>query len=231
MQWLGSHEPTVLFSLLLVVAGLWVFVAIADDVVEGAALPTDQRIINALRHPGDPRRPIGPAWLPEAARDITALGGVVTLSLVTFVTAGFLWLNGKRGTARVLLLAVCSGAVLTFWLKELFDRPRPAAELHLTEVATASFPSGHSMMSAVVYLTLGSLLAATFSQWRLRVYVVGVTLMLTLLIGLSRVYLGVHYPSDVLAGWAAGLAWAVLCRLLLRRLAHRGRVEAPPSEP
>src|SRR5205085_9940078 len=106
-----------------------------------------------------------------------------------------------------------------------FDRPRPSVVPHLSHVMTSSFPSGHSLLSAVVYLTLGSLLARLVGPPRLKLYFLGVAVLLSFLVGLSRVYLGVHYPTDVLAGWAAGLTWAVLCWLLARYLQHRGAVE------
>jgi undecaprenyl-diphosphatase len=86
------------------------------------------------------------------------------------------------------------------------------------------------MASAVIYLTLGALLARFAVRRRVRVYVVGVSLLLTLLIGITRVFLGVHYPSDVLAGWSAGLGWALLCWLVARYLQYRGAVEAPGSQ-
>jgi undecaprenyl-diphosphatase len=117
--------------------------------------------------------------------------------------------------------------LLSTLLKDVFDRPRPSVVPHLSYVATSSFPSGHSLMAAVVYLTLGSLLARLVQSARLKLYFLSVAVVLACLVGMSRVYLGVHYPTDVLAGWAAGLAWAVLCWLLARYLQQRGAVEKP----
>jgi undecaprenyl-diphosphatase len=127
----------------------------------------------------------------------------------------------------LVLIATLGGWGLGLLLKAVFGRPRPSVIPHLVEVQSLSFPSGHAMMSAVVYLTLAALLAQLSAQWAQRVYILAVGLLLTLLVGLSRVYLGVHYPTDVLAGWSAGLAWAILCWLVGRWLQRRGIVEKP----
>jgi undecaprenyl-diphosphatase len=110
-------------------------------------------------------------------------------------------------------------------LKEFFERPRPDLVPHGAEVFTASFPSGHAMMSAVVYLTLGALLARVETGLRVKAFVLSVSVLLTVLVGISRVYLGVHWPTDVLAGWTVGAAWAVMCWLIARVLQRKGRVE------
>ncbi|MBM3856033.1 MAG: phosphatase PAP2 family protein, partial [Verrucomicrobia bacterium] len=120
-----------------------------------------------------------------------------------------------------------SGLVLSTMLKYFFGRPRPDVVPHLSPAALASFPSGHSMLSAIVYLALGTLLARLVSEMRLKLYILGMALTLTFLVGASRIYAGVHYPSDVLAGWTAGLVWAVLCWLAARYLQERGSVEKP----
>lgn len=129
-----------------------------------------------------------------------------------------------------MLAAIIGGVVVSTLLKSLFDRPRPDLVPHLSHVYTSSFPSGHSMLSAIVYLTLGSLLAAVMPSRKLKVYVLAVAIIVTVVVGASRVYLGVHYPTDVLAGWLAGLVWALLCWLIARWLQRRGKVE-PESNP
>src|SRR5207302_4145258 len=126
-----------------------------------------------------------------------------------------------------LLVATLGGFLISGLLKNHYERPRPAVVPHLSYVYSSSFPSGHSMLSAVIYLTLGSLLARLAERRRLKIYCVAVAMLLTFLVGVSRVYLGVHYPTDVLAGWAAGLAWAVLCWLVTRYLQRHGAVEKP----
>jgi undecaprenyl-diphosphatase len=140
------------------------------------------------------------------------------LVLVTLAVAGFLFLDRKYAGMAFVLVAVAGGLILSSILKSSFDRPRPDIVPHLSDVYTSSFPSGHSMMSAIVYLTLGTLLSQMVENRRLKFYFFTVALLLTGLVGFSRVYMGVHFPTDVLAGWTAGLVWAVVCLLIARML-------------
>ena len=211
-------EPRLLVVLLLLSAAVFGFAQIADEVIEGDTRAFDERVLLALRTPGDPSNPIGPPWVEELARDVTGLGGVWLLGFFTLVAAGYLFLAERPRAAGVLLLANAGGFGLSFLLKSGFDRPRPSLVPHETIVYTTSFPSGHAMISAVVYLTLAAMLSKVQTRRRLRVYIMGVACLMTVAIGSSRVYLGVHYPTDVLAGWTAGSAWALLAWLLLRRL-------------
>jgi undecaprenyl-diphosphatase len=165
--------------------------------------------------------------VPEVARDLTALGGVAFLTLLTLSVAGFLWLRKMYGAMWLVLGSTLGGLLASTTLKLMFDRPRPDLVPHLSDAFTSSFPSGHSFLSATVFLTLGSLLGRFVYQRRLKAYFLLVAVALTLLVGISRVYMGVHYPTDVLAGWSAGLAWALACWLLARFLQHRGAVDPP----
>jgi undecaprenyl-diphosphatase len=223
--WLGGADLLLLLALLALVGGVWGFVELADAVRAARTQRLDERILLALRNPADPAVPIGPRWLEEAGRDVTALGGPAVLTLMTAAVVGFLLLDGRFGAMWLVLLATSGGLLLSTLLKGLYDRPRPQVVPHLAQYSTTSFPSGHSMLSAVVYLTLGSLLARLVGPRRLKVYFLSVAVLLTGLVGTSRVYLGVHYPTDVLAGWTAGLSWAVLCWLIARYLQRRGAVE------
>lgn len=223
-----SLEELVPFAILaLIAAMLAAFGKIADEVVDGQTHAFDEAILRALRNPGDLADPIGPAWLEHVMRDITSLGSFTVVTLVTLVAVAYLLIDGKRAAAVFVLIAIAGGVVLSEGLKHLFARPRPELVAHLVEVQTASFPSGHAMLSAVTFLTLGALLARIQSRRRLKAYVVSVAILLTLLIGASRVYLGVHWPTDVLAGWCAGAAWAMGCWLLAIWLQARGRIEQP----
>ncbi len=225
--WLGGADLAVLLALLILVLGGLGFFLIASAVRAGETQSLDEHVLLALRNPADPADPLGPPWMKEVGRDLTAIGGIAFLVLTTVSVAGFLLLCRKYHALGLLLVAVGGGLALSTLLKGAIDRPRPTVVPHLSYISTSSFPSGHSMLSAVVYLTLGSLLARMVQQRRLKLYFLAVALLLSFLVGLSRVYLGVHYPTDVLAGWAAGLAWAVLWWLLARHLQRRGAVEQP----
>jgi undecaprenyl-diphosphatase len=201
-------------------------VALAGEVVDGDTQWFDDRMMHMLRNPHDPADAIGPRWVENAARDITALGSVVVVCMVTAMVCGYLLL-ARRYTFTILVLAATGGGLLLAGgLKLLFNRPRPPTEMHLVHVTTSSFPSGHSMLSAIVYLTLAAMLSRVLVQRRFRYYFVALATILSGLIGLSRVYLGVHYPSDVLGGWLAGLAWATFCWLIARWLQKERRVES-----
>lgn len=222
---IGSYEPQMLAVLVLLAGAVWAFVELADEVTEGATASLDERVLLALRNPGDATDPLGPVWFEELARDITAFGGIGVLVLITAVAAGFLVLQRKQHMATYLVIATGGGVFFSTLLKAAFNRARPDLVPHGQAVYTSSFPSGHSMMSAVVLLTIGALLAGAQPSLRLKTYLLSVAVLMTLLVGLSRVYLGVHWPTDVLAGWMAGAAWALLCWAVAERLRFRGDVE------
>ena len=224
--WVKRHDNLLLLVVLLVVVGgVWGFVELAGDVMEGDTQKFDDWAIRALRRPDNPAVPIGPRWLHELGRDMTALGGVAVMIMLTGAVAGYFLLVRKYHAMWLVMAATVGGLVLSTALKWGFDRDRPQLVPHLSQVYTSSFPSGHSMLSAVVYLTLGSLLTRLVPQRRVKIYFLVVALLLTFLVGVSRVYMGVHYPTDVLAGWTAGLVWALLCWLAARQLQKRGAVE------
>lgn len=213
-----KREPVVLLVLLVIAAGIWGFVELADEMSEGDTHAFDAKLIVAMRNPQDFQDPLGPKWLEELGRDFTALGSMGILSVFSLAAAGFLFLHRKWRTALFLLAAVSGGYLLSFGLKAGFDRPRPDLVAHGAYVVTTSFPSSHAMMSAVTYLTLGALLAYSHPRRLVKVYLIFLSLSITLMVGISRVYLGVHWPTDVLAGWALGASWALLCWLLARWL-------------
>jgi len=229
INWTRRREIVVLLAVLMVVLGTWVFINLADEVKEKDTQNFDERIVIAMRRPENRAIPIGPPWLHEVGRDITALGGVAVLSGLTMVVAGFLVMRKQYHALWLVLIATFGGLALSTLLKSIIARDRPTVVPHLSYVTTSSFPSGHSMLAAVAYLTLGSLLARLVVEWRVKNYILVVGLLVTFLVGVSRVYMGVHYPTDVLAGWAAGLVWASICWLVARALQHRGAVE-PPTE-
>ncbi|MGG5818447.1 phosphatase PAP2 family protein [Falsiroseomonas sp. HW251] len=218
-------ELRVVLAVLLVAGALWGFVALAGEVMEGETLAFDRALLLALRDPANPADPLGPSWLREVGRDMTALGGIAVLTLLTIGVLAFMALRALWGAAGLLLASVLGGMVASNLLKAAFDRARPDLVPHGSIVMTASFPSGHAMMSAVVYLTLGVLLARVEPRRRDKAFILSCAVFLTLLVGVSRVYLGVHWPTDVLAGWCLGAAWALGCWLVARWLQRRGAVE------
>ncbi len=210
----------------IIVLGIAAFFLLAVEVNRGDTQHFDEQILRSLREPNDPKVLRGPVALEEAARDITSLGGYALSILLVTIVAVFLACDGKHGAARFLLAAVIGGWLLQKGLKAWIGRPRPIVVPHLMPVESTSFPSGHSMMSAIIFLTLGVILSRLeLKHPRLRIYFLSVAFLLTGLVGLSRVYLGVHYPTDVLAGWTAGLVWAMLCSLVAQYLQRRGAIE------
>ena len=218
-------ELPVLLLVLVLGGGVWAFIEVAESVAGEETHQVDEYILLAMRNPDDLSDPVGPLWLEEVGRDVTALGGVAVLVFVTFAATVYLLLRRRRGGALFVFGAVLGGILLSMLLKAGFDRPRPDLVPHESHVYSASFPSGHSLMAAVVYLTLGALLARIHSRRAVKVYFLSLAILLTVAIGLSRVYMGVHWPTDVLAGWSAGAVWAVLCWMAALWFQHRGMVE------
>jgi undecaprenyl-diphosphatase len=214
-------ERSVLLAVLIVAGGISGFAALADVVCAGRTRGLDEWTLRCLRRPDDPAALVGPAWMKEAVRAVTSLGGVSVLVGVNLAVAAGFAVRRKFATLAFILASVVGGLLLWLMLSSYFARPRPQIVPYLCSVTGNSFPSGHSMMSAVVYLTLAALLASRAVRRRSKLLVITAALLLAGLIGSSRVCLGVHYPSDVLAGWTAGLVWATACWLLARRLRKR----------
>ncbi|HEY4264999.1 MAG TPA: phosphatase PAP2 family protein [Micropepsaceae bacterium] len=214
-------------ALAAIAALLFVFGVLAENVIQAQPFAFDNAILLALRVPGNRAIPIGPAWLPETARDITSLGSIPVIGLLLLAVTGYLLLERKRGSARWILAAAIGGVLLDDLLKFAISRPRPDMIDASVRVFSTSFPSGHASLSAIAYLTLGALLAQTHDSIPIRVYILALAAALTILVGLSRLYLGVHYPSDVLAGWCIGGAWALACWSAMRWLQHPSPVDSP----
>ncbi|HYD44555.1 MAG TPA: phosphatase PAP2 family protein [Phenylobacterium sp.] len=208
-------------------AGLLSFLEIADDMAEGDTRGVDEALMLMLRDPGELSEPVGPAWVKTMAMDFTSLGSLAVLGLIVLLLAGLFLALRRRLEAALIVASAGGGLALSQGLKAFFDRDRPDPAWHAVEAVNASFPSGHAMLSAVVFLTLGALVSRFATRRRIRAWALGTAMLLTLLVGLSRVYLGVHWPSDVLAGWCLGSAWAGGCWLaaflIERRAARRAR--------
>jgi undecaprenyl-diphosphatase len=223
--WLGFAQREVGLTSILFLFALITLGFVGGEQLMGGSF--DRDLLLTLRTDGDPADPIGSVQFEEAVRDITALGSFAVLSLVALATVGFLIAGKKYAEAGMMAFAAIGGQVLSEVLKAYFDRPRPDFVAHIVETTSASFPSGHAMMSAAIYLSIGAMLARIQTKRRLKTYIHVTALLLTLLVGASRVYLGVHYPTDVLGGWCLGAAWAILCWSMLAWLT-RSKDDAPP---
>lgn len=214
-----------LIALSLIMSGLWFFAELADVVMEGGSRAFDRFLLLSLRSPGNPQDPIGAPWFEETVRDFTSFGseGVVIFILLTAV--GFLLLQRKRRSIMLLLASVLGGWTLSFLLKIAYDRPRPELVAPIADTMSPSFPSGHALLSATAYLTIGALLSRVQSGRALKIYLMLLAILLTLIVGLTRVYLGLHWPTDVLAGWTVGGVWALTCWLVADLLQRRGKMD------
>ncbi len=194
---------------------------IAEGTIAERVKALDRALFLALRSAEDPDDPLGPLWLESSVRDITALGSTTVLTLITLGALGYLLLVRQRAAALLFGVTVVGAEILYNLLKVLFDRPRPDLVPHATEVMTLSFPSGHATMSAVVFLTLAALHTRFQRTRAASVFIMALAVLIALLVGLSRIYLGVHWPSDVLAGWVLGAAWVFACWKVAQRLRER----------
>ncbi|MCO6392816.1 phosphatase PAP2 family protein [Aliihoeflea aestuarii] len=198
-------------------SGVTGFLVIVALKYAGALDRIDEVVLVALRAVDDRTAPIGPSFLEQAVVQFTALGGYTVMGVVVIVATGALILSQHRRLAAILPTAFLSAIALENLLKSIFARPRPDIVGHLVETHSMSFPSGHAMVGAVMWLTLGAIVAHLAHRSALRRYALVVALAMAFLLGLSRLYLGVHWPSDILAGWALGVAWAALILLAMPR--------------
>jgi undecaprenyl-diphosphatase len=202
------------------------FGELAEHVVAGSTQAFDEMV---LRWIAPHRTPI----LDGTMLEITALGTGTVVMMIVGVAGLFLWLTQHRYSAMLLLASTAGGIVLNGLLKVRFDRPRPHVITWGANAVSSSFPSGHAMSATIVYGTVAYLAARLQQRVWARWLTMGLALLLIALIGLSRIYLGVHYPSDVLAGAIIGLAWAGFCMAMLeavQRIAQRSDSELREHE-
>lgn len=230
LRWVASHELITIFLLAVIGTGVWGFVSIADEVIEGDSRQLDEAILLSMRSAEDRSDPIGPSWFEEAGRDVTALGSVAALSIFTAAFAGYLYIKKQPWIAVFVVAAIVTGTVVSTAMKSGFDRPRPDLVPHETEIYTKSFPSGHSAMSSLVFLTLGAVMARAERDRSTRVFLIVLPVLLSVLVGISRVYMGVHWPTDVLAGWLFGITWAAASWLVFRFIQHRYALKVQSSD-
>ncbi len=204
-----KYEPRLLIAAGAIAGAMLLIGVLGDSISDGARFAFDSTVLLWARGGAMHGSPIGPAWFKAAMIDITAVGGVTVLVLVVTLVSGFLVLKRRWFTLGLLLGGTVSGSLTVSLIKNLVGRPRPEITDHLVQVSSLSFPSGHAANSAIVYLTMAALIDQIVEGSGARLYVIGSAASLVILIGFSRVYLGVHWPSDVLAGWVFGTLWAI----------------------
>lgn len=178
----------------------------------------DERLLLAMREAGDLANPLGPAWFESAVRDVTALGSRIVLAAMVVAVAGYLIAIGRWRRACALLACAVTGSLMVELAKLFFDRPRPDLVPHGVSTLSLSFPSAHATQASVVYLSIAAVVAAHETSLAGRSFLLATAAIVALAVGLSRVYFGVHWPSDVAAGWALGAAWASACWLVEARV-------------
>lgn len=211
---MSSFKP----SIVVPVAAALIFLALAAMVASGQSFALDSKLILAFRSAADPSVPLGPAWLQEAMRDLTALGSFVGLGSMMLVAALILWKCDHQRLAIGLLVAIGSGMVASTVLKIVIGRNRPDIVEHAALTFTASFPSGHAFLSSVTLLCIAGFVGLAVRRDDITRLSVALAWCLILAIGISRIYLGVHWPTDVLAGWCLGTAWSSLAVATLGRM-------------
>lgn len=219
----GNANRLPVFLLGIITLGVYGFIQIADEMAEGEIRNFDETLFLMFRVADDPSRSLGPAWLQETAVEVTAVGGYPLIVLTLAAVCGFFIVTRHYGAALYAVTSIGSGALISYTLKQYYARPRPDLVDHLDTVHTASFPSGHALVTTVAYLTLAAIVVGYLETSRARIYVISVAVLVAVMVGVSRVYLGVHWPSDVAAGWALGAAWASFSWLIFHMLQRRNQ--------
>jgi len=231
----ARSEIAAVTALFVVAVGTAAFADLAEDMTEGDGQMFDQAVLAAMRPNADPSDAWGPWWLEEAAADLTSLGGIAVLSLFATIVVVFLFMQRKRLSALLLLFGLGGGVALGEGLKAGFEGDRPPQVYQAVDTINASFPSGHALLSAVFYLSIAVMLTRAFPERHFKAFVLGVGILLTLIVGMTRIYLGAHWATDVLAGWSVGAAWSMALWLVaysLQRLqaSRAGHTPVLPSD-
>ncbi len=210
----GDRKKIILYvsatvSLILLVL-TWIFVS------SGISSSTDTEILKSLRVPGNPALPAGPVWWLIFFKSITFLGNEIFLTLFVLAAAAYFYINKRRNFAFLLIISAAGGSILELILKEIVKRPRPEIVSHLVEPYFWSFPSGHAVISIAVYMMFFIIISTIVKNQSVKILIAVLSAVMVLLIGFSRVYLGVHYPTDIIAGWSVGCFWVSLCLLWYR---------------
>jgi undecaprenyl-diphosphatase len=222
-RFVRRFETRVLLGVILAAGALWAFLNLGGEMAEGETDAIDRRLILLLRTPSNVHDPVGSKSIEEAIRDVTALGGTTLVSLVTVVAVLTFLFHRRYRHGLVMGTAVLLAFASSELTKGFYNRPRPTLVPHEVYVYSGSFPSGHSTLSAATYLTLAMLVASLETRRRTKALAYSLAGVMLVGVGFSRVYLGVHWPSDVLAGWCLGAMWAMAGWVALRSLGGETR--------
>lgn len=209
--------------LLIPLAAGFGFLGLALFIASGRSFAFDTSLVLLLRETGDPATPLGPPWLREAMRDLTALGSFVGLGFMTLTASLTLWVANQRRLAIGLVISVLAATLTSTGLKILIGRERPDIVEPVALTFTASFPSGHAFLSAVTLLCIAGFVGLAARRVEITRLCLVLAWIMIILIGFSRIYLGVHWPTDVIAGWCLGIAWSSLAVALAGQGMTRGR--------
>ncbi|MAZ18152.1 phosphatase PAP2 family protein [Oricola sp.] len=216
----NHNHPPIAVLWALSIGGFALFALLAVAIQNGWTDAIDRSVLLSLRNPANLSDAWGPPWFEETAAELTALGGYPILVTVAIAALGVLGLLRERAATIFLAVALAGGTALSSGLKLVFERPRPELVDHLDKTFTSSFPSGHATVGTLAWLTLAAVAIRFVPRHSVRVFIVSAAIVLAIVIGASRVYLGVHWPSDVLAGWSLGIGWASLCWLAAHYLSR-----------
>jgi undecaprenyl-diphosphatase len=206
------------FSFFLLLGAVWVFAQLAQEVLQGTTQQFDEAVLTWVAgHRSE--------LLDHVALEVTALGNFATLAVLIGIVSVFLWLTRHKISVALLMIAVAGGSILNNVLKEIFNRPRPTVVDAGTDVMTLSFPSGHAMSSFIAYACVAFLVGRLEPTRTMKVMTWSFAGLIILGVGASRIYLGVHYPSDVVAGFTAGLAWLAFVISGITAIRYLGRGE------
>jgi undecaprenyl-diphosphatase len=196
------------------ITGIVLFCIVSATVITGKIISIDNSILLLLRNTENTSIPVGPGWLLNFMKYITALGSIPVVILITIFTSGLLILKKEYRSLKLILFAATGGGVIELLMKEIFSRPRPQIVPHLVSVDSLSYPSGHSAITSIILLSLVLIIYNSEIKESIKLYFLYSGILLIFIIGISRIYLGVHYPSDVLGGWSLGLIWSSISAIL-----------------
>ncbi len=226
---LFRKDLLILLGILAALLFFWGGIELINRLVVDRAIAFDEWILTSVRTGDELQYLKGPHWFTEAVRDVTAMGGPMVLTFMILSVIGYFLIMKNYRTALLVVVATAGGLLVSLLLKDFFLRERPDIVPALMVETSPSFPSGHSMLSAVIYLTLGSILTRMEPHPKIRTYTLALVILVVGLVGISRILLGVHYPTDVLVGWIVGYFWAALCWFVMMALQEQGAIEQVPD--